>query len=60
MTHKEALTLALKLAIVAPSDEQATKAVEIAESFAAGMDATSVDICKALALAEIATTKGER
>jgi len=53
MTRTEALTLALKLAITAPSDDQSTKATEIAESLASGMDATTVATCKALA--EIAT-----
>jgi hypothetical protein len=60
VTRKEALTLALKLAIAAPSEEKATEVAEMAESIACGMDATAVDHCKALALAEIATTKGER
>ena len=55
MTREEALTLALKLAITAPSDDQATEAVGIAESIASDMDATTVDTCKAIALAEIAT-----
>ena len=56
MTEKEALTLALKLAIAAPSEEKATKAVEMADSIARGMTAADVDNCKALALAEIATS----
>jgi len=53
MTREEALTLALKLAITAPNDVLATEAVGIAESIASDMDATTVDTCKAIALAEI-------
>ena len=50
---KEALTLALKLAITAPTDDQVAEVVEIAESLAVEMDAATVDECKALALAEL-------
>ena len=59
MTREEVLTLALKLAITAPSDESAAAAKRIAESIASDMDATTVDTCKAIALAEIATEGGE-
>jgi hypothetical protein len=52
MTEKEALTLALKLAITAPTDKQSAEVLEIAESIAVGMDEVIVDQCKATALAE--------
>jgi hypothetical protein len=57
MTREEALTLALKLAITAPNNVLVTEAVGIAESIASDMDATTVDTCKAIALAEIATER---
>jgi len=53
MTQKEALTLALKLAITAPSEEKSKEVSKLAESIAYGMDAIDIDNCKALALAEI-------
>ena len=53
MTEKKALTLALKLAITAPTDKQSAEALAIAESIAVGMDELIVSNCKATALAEI-------
>jgi hypothetical protein len=57
MTEKEALTLALKLAITAPDDKQSAEVLEIAETIAVGMDEATVDQCKATALAEIELQK---
>jgi len=53
-TREEALTLALALAISAPTDELAVKVTEQAEELAAGLDELTVERCKrdALELAE--------
>jgi hypothetical protein len=52
MTQTQALTRALVLALCAPTDEQAERAAELAEQFAHGLTAATVDRCKADALAE--------
>ena len=49
MTKSEALTLALKLAIQAPSESQARDCVYMAEQIAATMTPKQVEICKAAA-----------
>ena len=51
MTQTQALTKALILALIAPSDEKATQASDIAESIAQGLDFAQVEQCKADALA---------
>ena len=51
MTQSQALTNALLLALIAPSDEKANKASELAESIAKGLDFDQVEQCKAQALA---------
>ena len=48
-----ALTLALKLAIQAPTDEQAADCIKIAESIAASMTSKAVNICKMAAEAAV-------
>jgi hypothetical protein len=52
MTQTQALTRALVLALCAPTDEQADRAVELAEQIAHGLSAATVDRCKADALLE--------
>ena len=49
MTKSDALTLALKLAIQAPSESQARDCVCMAEQIAATMTPKQVEICKAAA-----------
>jgi hypothetical protein len=51
MTQTQALTKALILALIAPSDEKATQASDLAESIAQGLDFSQVEQCKADALA---------
>ena len=53
MTQTQALTKALILALIAPSDEKATQATDLAESIAQGLDFAQVEQCKADALAMI-------
>jgi hypothetical protein len=52
MTQTQALTQALVLALCAPTDAKAQQAAELAEQFAQGLSAATVDQCKADALAE--------
>ena len=49
MTKSDALTLALKLAIQAPSESQTRDCVYMAEQIAATMTLKEVEICKAAA-----------
>ena len=56
MTQTQALTKALILALIAPSDEKATQAIDLAESIAQGLDFDQVEQCKAQALAMIEAT----
>ena len=53
MTQTQALTKALILALIAPNDEKATQASDLAESIAQGLDFAQVEQCKADALAMI-------
>jgi len=46
---EQALTLALKLAIQAPTEAKARECVAIAQSIAQGMTLKQVEICKAAA-----------
>jgi len=50
MTQSQALTKALILALIAPNDEKATQASNLAESIAQGLDFDQVEQCKADAL----------
>jgi hypothetical protein len=50
MTQTQALTQALILAITAPSDENATKATNLAENLAYGLTFDQVEQCKTDAL----------
>ena len=50
MTQAQALTKALILALIAPSDEKATQASDLAEIIAQGLDFDQVEQCKADAL----------
>jgi hypothetical protein len=50
MTQSQALTKALILALIAPNDEKATQASDLAESIAQGLDFDQVEQCKANAL----------
>tara|TARA_B100001939_G_scaffold296565_1_gene270610 strand:+ start:316 stop:507 length:192 start_codon:yes stop_codon:yes gene_type:complete len=44
--HGDALTVALILAVTAPSDEQSKEAAQLAEFIASTMSKKEVDICK--------------
>lgn len=46
MSQFDALTHALTLAVTAPSDEQAERAVELAEFFASGLDEKEIRLAK--------------
>lgn len=59
MTQTQALTNALILAMLAPSDEKATQASDLAESIAQGLDLDQVEQCKTDALAMFETTTQE-
>ena len=50
MTQTQALTQALILALIAPNDEKATQASNLAETIAQGLNSDQVDQCKANAL----------
>jgi hypothetical protein len=50
MTQSQALTQALVLAIIAPSDDKAAQAASLAEQIAQGLTITQVNRCKAQAL----------
>lgn len=54
-TTTEALVLALRLAITAPTDELAQKATEMAEELAATLTTWEVEACKAVAKETIDT-----
>ena len=53
MTRTEALTLALKLAVQAPTQDKSDAALQHAKSIAFGMSERDVDICKKAAEAAI-------
>ena len=50
MTQAQALTKALILAIVAPSDDKAQLAIELAQSLSIGLTKKTVDQCKKQAM----------
>ena len=50
MTQAQALTRALVLALCASTEAKAQQAAELAEQIAQGLDAATVDKCKADAL----------
>jgi hypothetical protein len=50
MTNTQALTQALILAITAPDDFKANKAIELSEELAQRLNSAEVDQCKANAL----------
>jgi hypothetical protein len=50
MTQTQALTQALILSIIAPNDEKAQKASDLAEQLAYGLTSDQVEQCKADAL----------
>ena len=54
MTQTEALTKALVLAITAPTEAQASKAVTLAEAIARGMTKAQMERAKASALRQVA------
>jgi hypothetical protein len=54
MTQAQALTRALVLALCAPTESKAQQASELAEQIAQGLDAATVDQCKADALVGVA------
>ena len=51
MTNKEALTLALTLAIQAPNDDKAAELSLMADAIAASMDEDEINACKIAAQA---------
>jgi hypothetical protein len=50
MTNSQALTQALVLAIIAPSDEQSKRAVQLAIDLSKGLSAETITQCKDNAL----------
>ena len=54
VTSTEALTQALVLAITAPTEAQATKAVTLAEAIARGLTKAQMERAKAKALRQVA------
>ena len=54
---KEALTLALYLALSAPSEDKAQELEAMADSLAQGLSAEEVEACKAIALAQFTARK---
>ena len=56
--HKDALTLALQLAVTAPNDELAQECVEMAQGFASQMDPKDVEICMMAADVNLELIKG--
>jgi hypothetical protein len=50
MTQTEVLTKALVLALIAPTEDHATRASHLAEIFAQGLSNDEVDVCKYTAL----------
>ena len=55
---EQALTQALALAIVAPSEEQAKRMTTLAEAVANGLDELTVERCKKAALARVEQWEG--
>jgi hypothetical protein len=53
MTQTQALTKALFIDLIAPSEEKAAQASDLAESIAQGLDFAQVEQCKSDALAII-------
>ena len=51
-TPKEALTLALYLALTAPSEDKVQELGAMADSLAQGLSTEEVEACKAIALAQ--------
>ena len=56
--HKDALTLALQLAVTAPSDALSQECIEMAQSFAGQMDPKDVEICMMAADVNLELMKG--
>lgn len=56
--HKDALTLALQLAVTAPNDAMAQECVEMAQGFASQMDPKDVEICMMAADVNLELMKG--
>jgi len=52
-TSEQALTLALKLAIQAPTDKQALDVMHIAEQIAQSMSKDVVELCRMAAIAAV-------
>ena len=52
-TNEQALTLALKLAIQAPTDQQALNCMHIAEQIAWPMSEETVELCRMAAIAAV-------
>lgn len=56
--HKDALTLALQLAVTAPNDAMAQECLEMAKGFACDMEPKDVEICMAAADVNLELMKG--
>ena len=56
-SNKEALVLALQLAITAPTLEKSRECAKHAEALSAGMTEEEIEACKALALAAVNNDK---
>jgi len=59
-TDLDALVLALKLAISAPTDEKAQQCIEMAETFARGLSSEDVSLAKELASQNLEEFEGNR
>jgi len=56
--HKDALTLALQLAVTAPNDAMAQECLDMAKEFASQMPRKDVDICMMAADVNLELMKG--
>lgn len=56
--HKDALTLALQLAVTAPNDALAQECLDMAKGFAFDMDPKDVEICMMAADVNLELMKG--
>jgi len=56
--HKDALTLALQLAVTASTDEKAQECLDMAKEFASRMPRKDVQICMAAAELNLGNMKG--
>jgi hypothetical protein len=56
-TQEQALAEALYLGLIAPGDEEAQAAAQLAEEIAEGLDVSTVELCQAFALERFELTE---